>query len=54
MISVICLALLPMPCHWSPSASHPIIPREAEDFPRGGKYPKDMSLSTFLAYLKPV
>ena len=40
-----------MPCHWSPSISHPVIPREGEDFPRGGKFPKDASLPTFLAYL---
>ena len=30
------------------------VPREAEDFPRCGKYPKDVPLSTFLAYLQPV
>ena len=26
--------------------------REAEDFHRGGKYPKDVPLPTFLAYLR--
>ena len=34
--------------------SHITIPREAEDFPSGGKYPMDVHLPTFLAYLKPV
>ena len=43
-----------MPHHWSPHTSHLTLPREAEDFPRGGKYPKDVPLSTFLAYLQPV
>ena len=40
--------------HWSPSTSHPTIPGEAEDLARGGKYPKDMPVPTFLAYLQPV
>ena len=39
--------------HWLPSDSHPSLPREAEDFPKGGKYPKDMPLPTFLAYFQP-
>ena len=26
-----------------------LLPREAEDFPRAGKYPKDLPLLTFLA-----
>ena len=30
------------------------VPREAEDFPMGGKYPKDGPLLTFLAALQPV
>ena len=30
------------------------VPREAESFPRGSKYTKDVSLPTFLAYLQPV
>ena len=29
------------------------IPRKAEDFPRGGKYSKDVPLPTLLAYLQP-
>ena len=37
--------------HWSPSTSHPNLPREAEDFPRDDKYPKDVPLPTFSAYL---
>ena len=41
-------------CHWSPSTSHPTLSREAEDFLRGGKYPNDVPLPTFLAYLQPV
>ena len=43
-----------MPRHWSPSTSHPTLPRESEDFSRGGKYAKDVPLPMFLAYLKPV
>ena len=43
-----------MPRHWSSSTSHPTLSREADDFPVGGKYPKDALLSTFLAYLQPV
>ena len=34
--------------------SHPTSPRETEDFPKGGKYLKDVHLSTLLAYLQPV
>ena len=30
------------------------LPREAEDFLRGGKYPKDVPLPTYLDYLQPV
>ena len=37
-----------MQCYWSPSPSHPILSREAEDFLSGGKYPKDVPLPTFL------
>ena len=40
-------------CHWSPSTSQSL-PREAEDFLRGDKYPNDVPLPTFLAYLQPV
>ena len=29
-----------------------LLPRKAEDFPRGGKYPKHVILSTNLAYLQ--
>ena len=43
-----------MPRHWSLINCQPTFPREAEDFIRGGKYPKDMSLPTLLAYLQPV
>ena len=44
------------PCH---RIGHEVLPtqplpREAEVFPRGGKYPKDLSLSILLAYLQPV
>ena len=44
-----------MPSQSSPS-SCPIqpLPRKAEDFPRGGKYPIYVNLPTFLAYLQPV
>ena len=38
---------------WSPSTSQPTLPKEAEDFPRGVKYPKDMPLpTTFLFVVK--
>ena len=40
--------------HWSPSTFHPTLPIEAEDFPRGAKYPKDVPLPTFLVFLQPV
>ena len=49
-----CSSMLIMPCHWSPSASHPTLPREAENFSRGNKYPKDVPVPAFLAYLQPV
>ena len=29
------------------------LPRESEDFPRGGKYPKDVPLPKYLAYFPP-
>ena len=38
-----------MPNYWSPSAFHPILPREAEDFPRGGNHSKHVPLLTYLA-----
>ena len=44
-----------MPCQRSPllfPTKH--VPREAEDFSRGGKYREDVPLPTFLAYLQPV
>ena len=43
-----------MPGHWSPITSHPTLPREAKDFPRGSKYPNYVPLPTFLPYLQPV
>ena len=43
-----------MPCHWSPSSSHPTLPKEAEDYPTSGKYPKDVPLPKVLAYLQPI
>ena len=39
-----------MPRHCSPNTPHPILSREAEDFPRGSKYPEDVPLPTFLAH----
>ena len=42
-----------IPGDWSPSGSYSTLPREADDFPRSGKYSKDVSLPTFLAYLQP-
>ena len=42
-----------IPRHKSPITSHPILPREADDFSRAGKYSEDVSLSTFLAYMQP-
>ena len=43
-----------MPRHWSLINCHPTFPKDAEDFTRGGKYPKDVSLPTLLAYVQPV
>ena len=44
-----------MPCQRSPlSFLTQLVPGEAEGFPRGGKYPKDLPLPTFLVYLRPV
>ena len=40
--------------HCSLSAFHPTLPREAENFPKGIKYPRDVPLPTCLAYLQPV
>ena len=42
-----------MPRYYSPGTSLPTLPKEAEDFSVGGKYP-DVSLPTFLAYMQPV
>ena len=33
--------------HWSPSTSHPTLPKEAESFCRGVKDPQDVPLPTF-------
>ena len=43
-----------MPHHWSPNTSHSTLLREAKDFPRGGKYSKNVPLPTLLVYLQPV
>ena len=53
-VQYLCDLLDAMPHQWSPSTSHPILPREAEDFYSGGKYPKYVPLPTFLACLQPV
>ena len=53
-VKCLCNFLDAMPRYLSPSTSHPVLPREAEDFPRVGKNPKDVPLPTFLAYLQPV
>ena len=37
--------------HWSPSTSQPTYPREAEHFPKGCKYPKDVPLPMGLSLL---
>ena len=55
-LTVWCLCGLKTPCY---DIFHQVlpaqpVPREAESFPRGSKYPKDVSLPTFLAYLQPV
>ena len=42
-----------MPRHWSPGASHPL-PKEAEDFPRGGNHSKYMPPPIYLAWLQPI
>ena len=36
-----------MPRHWSPSTCHSTFSREAKDFPRGGRYHKEVPLPTF-------
>ena len=36
------------------SFSFQLVPRVAQNFPRGGKYSKDVLLPTFLVYLQPV
>ena len=42
-----------MQYHYSLNASRPALPGGAEDFPGGDKYPGDVPLPTFLAYLQP-
>ena len=42
----------PIPCRLSASASHPTLPREVKDSPKGSKYPKNVPLSTFLTYMQ--
>ena len=43
-------------CHATPLVTKyfQALPKEAEDFLRGGKHTKDVPLPTFLANLKPV
>ena len=43
-----------MPCYSIGQQVFPtqLLPREAEDFPRGSKYPKDVPLSTYLDNLQ--
>ena len=45
-----------MPCHVIGHQVLPTqpLPREAEDFPRGGSHPKHMPLLTYLAWLQPI
>ena len=46
-----------VPCHSIGHEALPTqpLPREAEDFPRGDKYPKDVPIPTYLNYhLQPV
>ena len=44
-----------IPCHviGHQVHSHPILPREAEDFPRGDKHSKHVPLPTYLIYFSP-
>ena len=37
-----------------PQRSLTLLPREAEDFPRGGSHPKHMAPLTYLAWLQPI
>lgn len=37
-------------CHWTADTSYPILPREADNFPLGSKYPKHVPLSPYVAY----
>ena len=41
-----------MPCHWSKNTSHSTLPRKVEDFPRGGKYSKDVPQHAKIAFSK--
>ena len=38
------------PCH---AIDHQMLHREAEDFPRGGNYPKQVPQPTWFTYLQP-
>ena len=48
--SLTCYLWDTMPCQRSPT----LLPREAEDFPRGGNHSKHMPLLTCLASLQPI
>ena len=48
--SLTCYLRDTMPCQRSPT----LLPREAEDFPRGGNHSKHMPLLTCLASLQPI
>ena len=41
-----------MPCHWSKNTSHSTLLNKVEDFPRGGKYSKDVPQPTKIASSK--
>ena len=42
-----------IPLYCSPITSHPTLTGEAEGFPKAGKYPKHVTLPTYLDYLQP-
>ena len=51
IVQYLCDLLDAMPHHWSPSTSHPTLPREAENFHSGGKYPKVCASAHILSLL---
>ena len=51
-VSYLCDLWNVMPCHWSKNTSHSTLLNKVEDFPRGGKYSKDVPQPTKIASSK--